>query len=101
MSGFMAKLAMVETERLLPPRNREPVSPIKTFAGLKFQIRNPRHPPAVAAARIPMPFAPKIPAITIKIKEAKNVTEAFRPSIPSVKLTALTIPTIPSREITQ
>ena len=23
MSGFMAKLAMVETERLLPPRNRE------------------------------------------------------------------------------
>ena len=33
-----------------PPRNIEPVSPIKTFAGCRFQTRKPRQAPARAMA---------------------------------------------------
>ena len=34
----------------------------------------------------------------MKVTETKKVTEALRPSMPSVKFTALTMPTIPSAE---
>ena len=36
-----------------PPRKREPVSPIKHFAGLKLKKRNPTRPPSMAEANNP------------------------------------------------
>ena len=38
-----------------PPKNSEPVSPIKVFAGFQFQQRKPHTPPSSAPARIPSP----------------------------------------------
>ena len=38
-----------------PPRKREPVSPMKTFAGFQFQQRKPHIAPRSDAARSPNP----------------------------------------------
>ena len=50
--GILTANAKAHTK---PPRKSEPVSPINTFAGWKFQTRNPRHAPAEAALRAVMP----------------------------------------------
>ena len=76
----------------IPPRNIEPVSPIKTFAGYLFQTKKPAQPPRRAAEITPIPRHLWTSAITIKLIAAVAVTEEQSPSIPSVKLTALIAP---------
>ena len=87
--------------QIIPPKNNDPVSPIKTFAGYAFQKRKPKHPPTKAADTILKPIILKIPAITMKKSPAKNVSDASNPSIPSVKFTAFTMPTINTAQIGQ
>ena len=78
----------------IPPINREPVSPINTFAGCQFQIKKPMHAAALASPKAERPVIERIPAHKAKDRNAKKETVVFRPSIPSVKFTALTIPTM-------
>ena len=78
----------------IPPKNKEPVSPIKTFAGLKFHTKKPMQPPATQTDSKLIPTVLMTVPISIKNNATKNVTDVFKPSMPSVKLTAFTIPTI-------
>ena len=78
----------------MPPRKSEPVSPINTFAGWKFQTRKPRQPPATAALNAVTPSIKSVLEISIKETATKKVIEPSRPSTPSVRLTAFTMPTI-------
>ena len=50
-SSHLPKIARVPNK---PPKAREPVSPINTFAGWKFHTKKPSVPPANAAERIPI-----------------------------------------------
>ena len=79
---------------VIPPRKREPVSPMNTLAGWKLYTRKPRHPPIAAPEITPSPSLP-----SLKAQKAKNAiiiseTEDTRPSMPSVRFALFTIPTI-------
>ena len=84
-----------------PPKNNEPVSPINTLAGCILNIKNPKHPPISAPVTMLKFIMLKKPAISIKNIATKNVIDVHKPSIPSVKFTALTIPTINNAAIGQ
>ncbi len=72
-----------------PPRNIEPVSPIKTFAGCRFQTRKPRQAPARAMANMEYSHSPIAAQSITKESPAITVTEPQSPSTPSVRFTAL------------
>lgn len=75
-----------------PPRKREPVSPMKTFAGFQFQQRKPHIAPRSDAARRPNPANLSENAITRNVTATVAVTEEQSPSIPSVRFTLFTQP---------
>ena len=77
----------------MPPKNREPVSPIKTLAGCQFHSRKPTHPAAAARPRAVRPVMDKAPAHRDRARNTKKDTVELRPSMPSVKFTAFTRPT--------
>ena len=77
----ICKSAPKPKAQTIPPKNKEPVSPIKTLAGCKFHTKNPKQPPAKAAASKLIPNIPKRFAITIKNTAMKKVTEVCNPSI--------------------
>src|SRR5437870_4064548 len=92
-----------------PPRASEPVSPINTCAGWQLNHRNPRPAPIMAAQKTvnsPAPttcgtcrysatFAlPETYVSTRNTNETINVQPIARPSSPSVRLTALELPTM-------
>src|SRR6266404_7780049 len=92
-----------------PPRASEPVSPMKTCAGWQLNQRNPRPAPIIAEQKTVNSPAPatygicKYPAAralparyvkTTKTTATINVQPIAKPSRPSVKLTALELPTI-------
>lgn len=81
---------------MAPPRNREPVSPINTFAGLKLYIRKPTRPPARPDANMPSSRNSSPHATVTQTKNRHTGTEVplARPVTPSVIFTALTVPTI-------
>ena len=70
-----------------PPRNNEPVSPIKVFAGFQFQQRKPNTPPKSADERMPSPANLSITDAIINVIATVKVTLEQRPSIPSVRFT--------------
>ena len=72
----------------------EPVSPMNTLAGLKFQNKKPIREAASAQENNVVPEYPSKAEIMKKPNVTTNVTEEARPSRPSVRFTAFTIPTI-------
>ena len=89
MTGIRSPNARATTS---PPKNIEPVSPINTFAGWKFHTKKPRQTPASAAANRFICTKPSMEEMTRKPMAATIVTEDASPSMPSVRLTALTAP---------
>ena len=76
---------------IAPPNRREPVSPIITFAGCKLKTKNAKQLPIKILPKIVISFIPKIIPITVKQVRIMVVTLVDKPSIPSVKLTALVV----------
>ena len=74
-----------------PPRAREPVSPMNTFAGYTLNSKKPNRLPTTAPVigLIPL-FSPM--ATTVKNVATRIVTLVQRPSRPSVKFTPLSVP---------
>ena len=76
------------------PSTSEPVSPINILAGLKLKYRKANMPPANAKATSAVLVSPlmvrNIPRVIRLIKDRPPA----RPSIPSIRLKALVIPTI-------
>ena len=88
-NAFPEKSAIQPTK---PPKDNEPVSPIKTDAGYTLNNKYPNKAPVNEKATTDNDCAP--PCSKIKIpKAAKNGTQvpAASPSNPSVKLTAFTV----------
>ena len=76
-----------------PPRAREPVSPINTFAGYTLNSRKPSRLPTTAPVMGLMPvFSPM--ATTVMKVATRIVTLVHRPSRPSVKFTPLSVPRV-------
>ena len=68
-----------------PPKKREPVSPMKIFAGFRLNAKNPKAPPArVAAARVKLILS-VFRAMKRKKTPITPETDEASPSIPSVK----------------
>ena len=95
-----------------PPKEREPVSPMKIFAGGALYQRKPKHAPTIEPQKIDSSptfgmywicrYSEKIVFPTtyeISVKEsATNITGTVaKPSSPSVKFTALDEPTITNK----
>lgn len=77
------------------PIKFEPVSPIKVFAGLKLNGKNPTIAPAKAVIKIIAISGDIFNANTIRSdKQEIKVTPDDKPSNPSIKLIALVIPII-------
>ena len=91
---IVAKLRAKNAPTTRPPRNNDPVSPIKTRAGWKLYTRKPRSPPIKSAPIRESERNSKRNAQTERNAPTTSVTELARPSIPSVRLTLLTIPVI-------
>ena len=51
---------------ITPPNNKEPVSPINTFAVFKLNIKNPKHAPIIMLPNTIISFISRIIAITVK-----------------------------------
>ena len=79
---------------LLHRRSKEPVSPINTFAVFKLNIKNPKHAPIIILPNTITSFISNIIAITVRHVVIIAETDVLRPSIPSVKFTALVVPSI-------
>ena len=76
-----------------PPRAKEPVSPIKTAAGETLKSRYASNAPARQKDKIASPSFP----LSLQIKMPKKIKNgmlapAAKPSKPSVKFTAFTVP---------
>ena len=78
------------------PENNAPESPIKIFAGLKLYVKNASIDPArINAINALIGLGGTIAtAIKPKVIELTVTTDPARPSTPSIKFTALLIPTI-------
>ena len=63
------------------PRNMAPPSPMKIFAGLKFQRRKPSAAPSVAAARVEIMVWPFTYGEMVKNPAATAAMPAQRPSM--------------------
>lgn len=83
------------------PENKAPESPINIFAGLKLKVRKASIEPAsINAIRAVIGCAGlTATAIRANVIELTVITEPASPSTPSIKLTALEIPTIHKRVI--
>ncbi len=75
------------------PASNDPESPRNARAGGKLNGRNPRNPPASAAATRPMPGCPRVTEIKNTAVAAKNAEPAATPSAPSSRLNAFERPT--------
>ena len=72
----------------------DPVSPMNTLAGLKFQNRNPMRAAAREAENSVVPAYPRYADMMRKPSVTTNVTDEARPSRPSVRFTEFTMPTM-------
>lgn len=79
---------------ITPPKNSDPVSPIKIFAGCILKIKNPNTAPITIAPKIPSSYTPNFKAIIVKHVIIIVHTLDDNPSIPSVKFTAFVVPKI-------
>ncbi len=82
------------SELIIYPKNKDPVSPIKIFAGLKLYFRNPSVLPSIikpSKATVGFPIEIASPENVSKTMED---TPAAKPSKPSIRLIALVIATI-------
>ena len=91
---IVAFLGIVPLQTLLLRSNKEPVSPINTFAGCKLNIKNPKVAPITMLPNIEI--SGKENLIPIIVKHVIIIAETLEqsPSIPSVKFTALVVPSI-------
>src|SRR3989338_607913 len=92
-SSFFETMA---TKPNVPPKGREPTSPINTWAGWALNQRKPRRAPTTAPQKTVS--SPEIPEPARKqkspnVKKAVTEVPAASPSNQSVRLTALLEPT--------
>ena len=90
-SGIFKYKAILE---ITPPKNNEPVSPIKILAGCKLNIKNPNTAPITTLPKITTSEVPFIIAIAVKHAIIIHDTDDDNPSIPSVKLIAFVVASI-------
>src|SRR2546429_9471378 len=76
------------------PMNKAPQSPRKIEAGLKLYRRKPISAPVIASVSTVTATLPWTNETTSITSVANNAPPAAKPSIPSIKLKALLIPTI-------
>ena len=88
------KTPWMEIQARIKPKNNAPVSPMKILAGLKLYGKNPKPAPATAAVRIATLELLLISVSARSDMEAIDDTPTAKPSRPSIRLTALQIPTI-------
>ena len=82
-----------DTETIIPPKKRDPVSPIKIFAGYKLNIKKPKIIPSKIPVIKPREIVLKKTSETnIKNKATVRETHPAKPSMPSVKFTLFTTP---------
>ena len=82
---------------MTPPRNSDPVSPMNICAGWWLKTRKPSIPASRAAASTVL-SASRLQTARSRVKAATVAqTEEASPSSPSVRLVALTKPTMTSR----
>ncbi len=91
---ILAWINRIPKTAMIKPNTSEPVSPIKILAGLKLKYKNASIAPARAKAINEPLLSPLI------IRKAPNTTRLMkpnppaRPSMPSIRLNALVIPTM-------
>ena len=92
---------MIDNDASKKPENNAPESPMNIFAGLKLKVKNASIEPArINAIKALIEFGGRIANATIASVIALTViTEPASPSTPSIKFTALLIPTIHKRVI--
>ncbi len=83
------------------PSNKEPVSPMKIFAGLKLKGKNPSEAPAIIAHCITMKSCPNLAAVNKRVVAAMLATPEASPSSPSIKFIVFVIPTNQNNVITK
>ena len=94
-NGFPRETAQ---EATTAPKKREPVSPIKIFAGWRLKIKKPTVAPIIADEKIAT-SSKKAAEIYNRLTEIEKATEVASPSIPSVRFAQLIIPTKIKSEI--
>ena len=70
------------------------VSPIKTLAVFKLNIKNPKQAPTIMLPKTIISFTSKTIAITVRHVVIMADILVLKPSIPSVKFIALVVPSI-------
>ena len=86
-------LIKIENPTIIDPKKREPVSPMKIFAGCLLKIKNETKIPTRIELKKAITLSlNKKSATKENIHATLNPTELASPSIPSVKLTAFTNP---------
>ena len=100
MRTSSSSLARMPISASAAPRACDPTSPMNTPAGCALNQRKPSAAPATAAHRMPIVPAPACPARIARATAAIAVLPAARPSRPSVRFTALTMPTISAAQNT-
>ena len=80
--------------KLLLRSNKEPVSPINTFAGCKLNIKNPKVAPITTLPNIEISGVINLIPIIVKHVIIIDETLEHSPSIPSVKFIAFVVPNI-------
>ena len=87
---------VIDIEASINPENSAPESPINIFAGLKLKVKNAIIEPArINPISALIGFGGVIAsAIIARVTAFIVITEPANPSTPSIKLTALLIPTI-------
>ena len=90
-NGIFKYSAILE---ITPPKNNEPVSPIKILAGCKLNIKKPNTEPITMLPKIETSVMFFI--IAMAVNAAIIIAEILedKPSIPSVKLTAFVVASI-------
>ena len=67
---------------ITPPKSKEPVSPINTFAVFKLNIKNPKHAPIIMLPKTITSFISKIIAITVRHVVIIAEIDVLRPIYP-------------------
>ena len=103
-TGFK-ELALVSSKKLMAnmatikPKNIEPVSPIKIFAGVLLYNKNPIKQPHIERVRYKYSVACIFQKQKAKVAQANSPIVPARQLIPSIKLNALINTTIKAIEI--
>ena len=84
----------MQLQILLLRSNSDPVSPINTLAVFRLNIKNPKQAPTIMLPNTTTSFISNIIAITVKQVVIIAEIDVLKPSIPSVKFTALVVPSI-------